>query len=202
MKFLNVVTGIFVVLLAVTARATPGVKVLEAVKGTPISAVEAIAECSLGCAIAWDQKASSHLPDQGKISYGVDNIDSDVKTAWVVGGENYGIGESVTFSFSKKQFKEAQMKTVNFNGFTLVNGYTKNKRVWRENSRVKRLLIEHNGKPLYEVKLHDVMNVQDIDFKPVYLKAGDTIKVTILEVYPGDVYKDTALSVLVPMGAH
>jgi hypothetical protein len=202
MKFIFVITNCVVMLWMATALAVQGVKVLEASKGTPLAEVETIGECSLGCAIGWDLTASSHIPDQGKVSYRVENLDGDGKKAWVVGGKNYGIGESVTFSFTRKHFKVARMKTVNFNGFTVVNGYAKNKKVWRENSRVKRLLIEHNDKPLYEVKLHDSMNVQDIDFTPFYIKAGDTVKVTILDVYSGDKFKDTALSVLIPMGAH
>lgn len=202
MKLILVVTTCFIMLWTMTVMAAQGITVVEASKGIPLSEEEAIGECSLGCAIGWDLAASSHLPDQGKISYRVENLNGSGKQAWVVGGENYGIGESVTFSFTRKHFKVAQMKSVNFNGFTLVNGYAKNKKVWRENSRVKRLLIEHNNKPLYEVKLHDSMNVQDIDFKPFYIKAGDTVRVTILEVYPGDKFKDTALSLLIPMGAH
>lgn len=202
MKIIFVVTTCVVMLFLNTTMAAQGITVVEASKGIALSEAESIGECSLGCAIGWDLTASSHLPDQGKVSYRVENLQGDGKQAWVVGGENYGIGESVFFSFTRKHFKVAQMKSVNFNGFTVVNGYAKNKKVWRENSRVKRLLIEHNNKPLYEVKLHDTMNVQDIDFKPFYIKAGDKVKVTILDVYPGERFKDTALSVLIPMGAH
>jgi hypothetical protein len=44
------------------------------------------------------------------------------------------------------------------------------------------------------------MNVQTIGLS--WLRPGDTIKVTILAVYPGEKYPDTAISELMPLGAH
>jgi hypothetical protein len=46
------------------------------------------------------------------------------------------------------------------------------------------------------------MNVQTIGLSTVWLRPGDTIKVTILAVYPGEKYPDTAISELMPLGAH
>ncbi len=123
--------------------------------------------------------------------------------AWIEGVEGYGIGESITFKFPKEAFEEAKIEDkINFNGFIVVNGYCKNKQTWQDNSRVKRVLIAHNGRPLYEAKFHNSMNIQRVYFDNIYLKPGDTVKVTILEVYRGDKYRDTAISELVPTGAH
>jgi hypothetical protein len=47
------------------------------------------------------------------------------------------------------------------------------------------------------------MNVQRIGFpETIWLHPGDTITVTILEVYPGEKYQDTGISELIPLGAH
>lgn len=67
---------------------------------------------------------------------------------------------------------------------------------------MKRIRIMHNGRVLCEAVLHDSMNVQDIFPPVVRLHPGDTINVTILQVYRGDKYQDTAISGLVPLGAH
>ena len=183
--------------------AAPEVKVIITDPGEPPTENDISAYCSLGCAMGWQTRASSYLKPQGLNRYDVRNLDDGlVNTAWIEGVKGYGIGETVTFSFTPKNFKEANLEKINFNGFLVINGYCKNKTTWKENSRVKRIRIKHNDKPLYETVLHDSMNVQTVGLPTVWLHAGDTIKVTILEVYPGDNYQDTGISELIPLGAH
>ena len=159
--------------------------------------------CSLACALRWQTKASSHLNPQGQNKYDVSHIDDMlVNTAWIEGVPGYGIGETITYTFTKEHFKKANLKKINFNGFYVINGYCKDKTTWKENSRVKKIRIKHNDKPLYEAVLHDSMNVQWIHLSTVWLHPGDTIKVTILAEYPGNKYQDTAISELMPLGAH
>jgi hypothetical protein len=153
--------------------------------------------------MGWQTKASSHLKPQGQNRYEVRNIDDfRVNTAWIEGVQGYGIGETITYTFTRKNFKEAHLEKINFNGFFVINGYCKDKTTWKENSRVKKIRIEHNNKLRCEAILHDSMNVQEINLSTVWLRPGDTIKVTILAVYPGDKYQDTAISELMPLGAH
>jgi len=159
------------------------------------------APCSLGCAIGWETTASSHLPPQGRNRYDAKRIDDGlVNTAWVEGRPGHGIGETVTYTFTPALFGEREK--INFSGFYVINGYCKNPKTWRENSRVKRVLISYNNQPLCEAILHDSMNVQFIHLKTVWLRPGDIVTVTILAVYPGDKYQDTAISEMVPLGAH
>lgn len=182
--------------------AAPAVKVITANPGEPLEEKE-LNYCSLRCAMGWQTKASSHLKPQGQNKYDVRNIDDfTVTTAWVEGVKGYGIGETITLKFSKENFKKANLPKINFNGFFVINGYCKDKNTWKENSRVQKIRIAHNDQPLCEAVLHDSMNVQIIDLPIVWLRPGDTIKVTILEVYLGDKYQDTAISELVPLGAH
>ena len=204
MRHLIFILTIFAsILLSLTAMGQQKVEVIVASPGYPPEDNE-LSMCSLGCAMGWLTTASSHLPPQGKNKYDVLNIDDfRIDTAWIEGVEGYGIGESITFKFPKEAFDEAKIKDkINFNGFILVNGYCKNKQTWQDNSRVKRVLIAHNGRPLFEAKFHNSMNIQRVYIDNIYLKSGDTVRVTILEVYRGDKYKDTAISELVPTGAH
>jgi len=155
--------------------------------------------CSLGCAVGWDMKASSTRDPQGKVKYGIENIDDGkLKTTWIPTGN--GIGESVSFIFKKKHFKD--MKSTTFWGLELINGYTKSKTVWQENARVKRFKIVHNDEPLYEVQLADSMEVQSVNFTPFTIKPGSIVKLVILETYPGTRYEDVAITELIPHGAH
>ncbi len=178
-------------------------KTLTADPGYPPEDNE-LSMCSLGCAMGWHTKASSSLKPQGDNNYDVRNIDDyRVNTAWVAGTKKYGIGETITYTFTKEDFDKAKIgNRINFNGFLILNGYCKNKKAWTENSRVKRIRISHNKQPLYEAILHDSMNLQEIAFDSVFLQPGDTVTVTILEVYPGTKYQDTAISELIPTGAH
>jgi len=82
-----------------------------------------------------------------------------------------------------------------------MNGYCKNGKSWEENSRVKKIQIDYNDEPVGEVIWHDSMQSQGFRLPAtIWLHLGDTIKMTIIEAYPGDKYQDTAISVLMPMG--
>jgi len=157
--------------------------------------------CSLGCAIGWNVSASSRLASQGENKYDVSRLeDGLLKTAWVEGVEGQGTGEYIIFNFPKSKFES--MDSVNCNGFYALNGYCKSTSVWKANSRVKELKMYYNGTPLYVIRLHDSMNMQCFTFSTIWLKPGDKIKFEILEVYPGSRYMDTAISELIPLGAH
>lgn len=199
---------LFIILLSICmylfmAPPAMAVPLLQASVGYPIEDRE-LSMCSLGCAIGWHVKASSTLAPQHTNYYIADNIsDYDTFTAWVAGGHKYGLGETITFTFTKEDFAKANIgEKINFNGFLVVNGYCKTEKTWKENTRVKRILICHNSKPLYEVLLHDNMNMQEISFENMWLVPGDKVTIKILEVYPGTKYKDTAISELIPLGAH
>lgn len=187
-------------LLSTPAMAVP---VLQASLGYPIENHE-LSMCSLGCAIGWHVQASSTLAPRRTSYYVTDNIsDYDTFTAWIAGDPQYGVGETISFTFTKEDFAKANIgEKINVNGFLVVNGYHKTEKTWKENTRVKRILISHNSKPLYEALLHDNMNIQEISFENVWLAPDDKVTVKILEVYPGAKYKNTAISELIPLGAH
>jgi hypothetical protein len=134
-------------------------------------------------------KASSVLPAQGKYSYLANFVcDDDPTTAWVEGNADYGIGEFL-------EFKE--WMPMGNGEISILNGYQASKASWENNSRVKKFKISINGKDACVLELGDVMGVQTFSLPDILLKTlvtGKTIRFTILEIYPGLKWKDTAIS--------
>ena len=162
------------------------------------------ASCSLGCALGWEIESSSHQKQQDANVYGAGNLEDGIdKTAWVEGVTGQGIGETITFIFPEDYSQyHVSDEGVSFWGLRILNGYQKNEKVWKANSRVKKILIKHNSNPKYTVTLQDNMDIQEAHFKYFLIKPGDQVQIVILEVYPGEKYQDTALSELIPLGAH
>jgi len=166
--------------------------------------------CSLGCALAWNITATSAHKNNGSNEHDAKKLDDfDLSTAWIEGKDGFGIGESVTFHFTKELWEsdlshpdKHSRDKVNFNGFRILNGYAKSEILWMENSRVKQCRVYHNDKPIFDIALADSMHVQTAECETVWLRPDDTIRVEIMEVYPGDKYKDTAITELTPEGAH
>jgi hypothetical protein len=130
--------------------------------------------------------------------------DGKLSTAWVAGNKNDGIGETINFTFKREIFKECDIRdSINFDGFRIVTGYAKDSMTWKANSRVKTVRVFHNNKPICDIVLQDCMLIQDAKLdNPVYIKPDDRITVMIMTIYPGDKYHDTAISELIPLGAH
>jgi len=161
--------------------------------------------CSLGCAIGWDLTTSSFLAAQGSNVYDANRIDDGhPSTAWIEGRKGLGIGEKITFHFPAHYFTEGHIKdSINFDGFRILNGYQKDSLTWLANSRVKRLRVYHNQEPICDILVSDSMLMQEVDDHPLcHIKPGDTITVQIREVFRGKRYEDTAISELIPLGAH
>ncbi|NDW10097.1 polymorphic toxin-type HINT domain-containing protein [Dysgonomonas sp. 520] len=147
--------------------------------------------CSWYCGASYEMKASSILPDAGKNTYKVENLlDDDVRTAWVEGVKGYGIGESVSFIFAEGAARATSC--------SLVTGYSKDERTWKNNSRVKAFNIYENEKLVAAVNLKDTRCIQSFELKNHRRnKEAMTLKFVITEVYKGDKYDDTAFSEIV-----
>ncbi|MDR2148552.1 MAG: hypothetical protein LBE91_19100 [Tannerella sp.] len=152
--------------------------------------------------------ASSYLKsNRSTINYLPQNAHNETyKTAWVEGVEGYGIGEYITYHFS---WNNPRITTIH-----IANGYVKSEQAYRENSRVKKLKMYINDKPIAILNLEDRRVVQFFGFEPIGMgkmglsdnehqnqdwteleKLPDwTIKFEIIEVYPGDKYDDTAIT--------
>lgn len=127
--------------------------------------------------------ASSTLSATATNSYRVTNlVDGDLSTAWNEGAEGPGVGEWVRFEFSVST-KLARIE--------IANGYQKDTERFEGNPRVESLKVEYSNGTTQLVDLLDVMEFQSITptIQPV-----DWVKLTVVSVYAGDEWDDTALS--------
>lgn len=156
-------------------------------------------ECSWYCGGGPDSVwASSTLRAQAGISYKAENAhDLSYKNAWVEGVAGYGIGEYLLYRFGATSPR--------INKIVVANGYVKSEKAWRDNSRVKKLKLYFNNKPLAILNLQDNRNEQIFHFDPIGYsdrenwdalasKPAWTLKFEILEVYKGDRFDDCAIS--------
>lgn len=157
--------------------------------------------CSLACAMSWKLKATSSLKDNGQITYGVENMNDGLpETAWAEGAAGYGIGEK----FIATMEGDSSMTKIPFRGIRIANGYQKNSKTWKDNSRIKKLKVYHNKKAVFIINLQDKMGVQFASWedKPLLIKFDDVITFEIMDVYKGDKYDDTVVSDFSLDGAH
>jgi hypothetical protein len=150
-------------------------------------------------------EVSSSLKSQGRTSYGKEAMfDRDLRSAWVEGASGPGIGESITL-----QPQAAYIERVG-----LLNGYLADESLYYANARVKKVRVElelgENAEPnekkqVYEVTLPDrsykTLNQRylfpSIDWVVQHGQGNgfiNKVKLTILEVYPGRQYEDTAIT--------
>ena len=155
--------------------------------------------CSFYCASGLGiQKATSELKPEHGISYRASNAhDLSYKTAWIEGVPGYGVGESITYTFPPENPRITKV--------IIINGYVKSNKVWKENSRVKKLKMYVNGKPYAILNLEDSKKEQTFDIetigygdrkdlKALVKKPVIHIKFEIADVYPGEKYDDTAIT--------
>ncbi len=152
---------------------------------------------------------SSSLKTQKDNVYNEKSIsDLNYKTAWVEGVAGDGIGEFITYEFPPLNPRITKI--------IITNGYIKDKKTWKNNSRVKQLKMYVDNEFYAVLNLKDVYAEQTFEVLPIgyaqhknisYTKdgkiiddmAGNTIpplklKFEILAVYKGDKYKDTAIT--------
>ena len=136
--------------------------------------------------------ASSYLSSQGSSSYRASNIkDGNHETAWVEGGNGYGIGEWI-------EFQDISADGT-ITGINILNGYVKSNKAWSENTRVKSLKVYYNDRPLCILELQNSRSLQYFgidDLLEGYTSHISKLRFEILEVYPGTKYQDTVISEL------
>ncbi|WP_299684480.1 hypothetical protein [uncultured Dokdonia sp.] len=142
--------------------------------------------------------ATSELATQSDNTYTAENThDFDHNTAWIEGKEDYGIGESITYTidFRKDAFYEGHL---GINELIIANGYKKSKKAWQANSRIKKLRMYINNIPSYDILLKDSFEIQTVAIDTIMFPKNHITEITfeIREVYEGTIYKDTALSLL------
>jgi len=116
----------------------------------------------------------------------MNTYDDDTRTAWVEGAQGNGIGEWIKIYLQNK-WNENNI----FNELHLLTGYNKNEKVFKENNRIKKALIEFSSGQNITVNFIDTINYQIV---PIHKQTIKWAKITILEVYKGTKYNDTCIS--------
>lgn len=166
----------------------------------PIGDLEFLKGCSWYCGGDVSSiSATSELPQNGQNTYTAQNAhDFDHHTAWVEGKEDYGIGESLSYTID---FREDELYQGGLGIHTLIiaNGYKKSKKAWQANSRIKKLRMYINNSPSYDILLKDSFEIQTVRIETLMFPKDKATEITfeIREVFEGSKYKDTALSLLV-----
>lgn len=145
--------------------------------------------CSWYCGGQIDSiQASSSL----SAKYKAKNIhDCSITTAWVEGKPGNGEGEYVRYLFPGS--------CPRITDIIILNGYVKDETTWKNNGRVKKLLMYYNDKPYAILNLKDGRDCQRFDVGTLGYENKATapdwnIKFEILEIYPGEKYQDTAIT--------
>ena len=125
---------------------------------------------------------SSVLAGQGGNKYGPDQITGFGEGAWCEGVPGPGIGQTITVHQKPQQVIGTVMIT---------NGYAKTPQTFRANGRVKTARIETSGGVVRTVTLKDTAEMEEIKVPPSKVS---WIKLTILDVYPGERHSDTCVS--------
>ncbi len=143
--------------------------------------------------------SSSELEENNGITYSAKNAhDFDKNTAWIEGKDDYGIGEFIEYTFDYQK-TEKYSGNLGINRFLIANGYKKSLKTWKNNSRVKQLKVYLNDKLHSIINLLDSFEIQTIEIGETIMFQKNTItklKFEITEVYEGDKYADTAISLL------
>lgn len=136
---------------------------------------------------SWRISASSILQPDSVISYEPELInDNNRSTAWVEGNPGNGIGEWVMFSLPNNQ-------VTTICEIDIFNGYHKSEDLYYKNNRVKQLRIDFSDgtSTVHDLKEH---NFGYPDTIYAFGKDIRYVKITILDVYPGNMYQDTCIS--------
>lgn len=133
-----------------------------------------------------DAVASSELaPDEKSTYYATHVLNDNFETSWNEGVDGEGIGEWIELRASSPQLVR---------GIHVINGYPNPKSVnnFYNNNRARVLHVELSDGYSTDITLADDYSVQDFNFNGEHVT--DRVKLTIKDVYLGEVFNDTCLT--------
>lgn len=131
--------------------------------------------------------ASSELQDdQGNDFICGNSVDGDRETCWITGADGYGHGETISLSLREPQ---------DIRGVSIVNGCSEPAADYADYSRVRKIYVSCNETPLMVAQIVDESGIQTFYFPhALTLKPDDVLSFEIVEVYPGVIHCNTAIS--------
>ena len=145
--------------------------------------------------------ASSTLQSNKHLNYLASNVsDESRKNSWVEGVDGDGVGEYIELT---KQYicSESDTDGGAFGEICVVTGYANNEKLWKENNRVKTLLMYVDNEPYAYLELEDTINPQFFNVwenERFEINPSQEVKFKfeIVDVYEGTKYDDTAITYL------
>ena len=137
-------------------------------------------------------KASSYLKDSTTNDYGPQQAyDGKEKTAWCVG--KGGIGEWIQFYFRPdlSSYDKVLKGKRNVYRVGIINGLAASRRLYYDNNRIKKLLVEFDSGKRRVIELKD--GILDYQYFIFNIRSR-WIKLTIMDIYRGAKYNDTCMS--------
>jgi len=132
---------------------------------------------------------SSFLKEFG-IEYKIENLnDLESDTPWVEGADGYGIGESFIIENSWDDI---------YSSLFIINGFISadRPRLYTQNGRIKKIRVEGlDSGDIGYCNVLDTPHPQTVDIS--FIKEAEDIKITIMEVFEGTKYEDTAIHYMI-----
>lgn len=153
-----------------------------------------------GMCLVSDAMASSYYPSEKykdengnewpRNYFGCMIGDNSFSTSWVEGVSGSGIGEWVDAVVYDGNSPTKYEKLAIFTGLGISQD------LWQKNNRVKKLKLTFSDKSEQIVNLEDKFGVQILDIQKPFIVGSEkqTIRATIMDVYRGTTYDDTAIS--------
>ena len=134
--------------------------------------------------VFFSRAESSSMIVHNGTSYGPDRaIDGDPNTSWQENAPGYGLGETLTLYFDGARDVRV---------FGIFPGFDQSDYAWNGNARPSRMLVELSDGSEFEIRLPDSRAWQYFEFSaPV---STEYLRFTILDVYPGAEWEDTAIT--------
>jgi hypothetical protein len=132
--------------------------------------------------------ATTTADPAGDTTFAASNmVDADLSTAWNndAADNPTGIGEVIAVEFDGPVWVTA---------LVLANGSQSDDSRFLGDARVRRARVAFDGGEAVEVTFLDQQGLQEVGFDPPRLTTG--LRITVLEVYPGDTYDELAISQL------
>jgi hypothetical protein len=132
-------------------------------------------------------KASSVLPNAGEFSYSPENLKDWNDKCWAEGAEGNGVGEWLEFLIEVPRPLHAVFISPGY------YKYDKDDTLFKANTRPKSVKVTLNGEHEFIATLKDAMT-EHMMVVTGYPKAVKTVRLTIMDVYPGSKFEDLCIS--------